>query len=56
MTGAVLVVTLDGALGAWFDAGGTLRDMTVADLDGDGADEIVVATAGPDRVMVVWQL
>ncbi len=53
MTGAVLVLTLDGALGAWFDAEAALQDMTVADLNNDGDDEIVVATAGPDRVVVV---
>ncbi len=52
-SGEVFLVTLGGTLRAWFDAEGALQDMTVADLDDDGDGEIVVATAGPDRVMVV---
>ena len=52
-TGEVFLVTLDGALRAWFDAEGTLQEMTVADLDGDGDDEIIVATDAPGRVTLI---
>ncbi len=51
--GRVFFVTLDGQIASTADLGGVLEAMVVADVDGDGADEVVAATSGPDRVLVV---
>jgi len=52
-TGEVFLVTLDGAVRARVDAGGALQEMAVADLDGDGGDEILAATDAPRRLTAV---
>jgi len=45
--GKVFITTPVGELVAWFDAGGRLQDMAA------GGDELVIASAGPDRVLRV---
>ncbi|MGD9497718.1 MAG: hypothetical protein AB7Y46_15560, partial [Armatimonadota bacterium] len=52
-SGAVFLVSLEGALRSWFDAGGKLQAMAVADLEGDGTDEIAITTAQPDRALTL---
>jgi len=51
--GRVFFVTPDGEIASVANAGGRLEAMVIADVDGDGADEVVAATSGPDRVVVV---
>lgn len=51
--GRVFLVDVDGKPLALFEGRAGLRAMVAADLDGDGIDEIVVATAAPDRLSVV---
>ncbi|MBD3293720.1 MAG: PQQ-binding-like beta-propeller repeat protein, partial [Armatimonadia bacterium] len=51
--GRVSFVTADGQITSTADLGGRLEAMVVADVDADGADEVVAATSGPDRVLVV---
>lgn len=51
--GRVFFVAPDGEIASVADAGGRLEAMVIADVDGDGADEVVAATSGPDRVIVV---
>lgn len=51
--GKLFVVTPEGELVGMFDAGARLEAMIVADVDADGADEVVLAASGPDRAQVV---
>jgi hypothetical protein len=51
--GRVFFVTVDGEIAASADFGGRLEAMVVADVDADGAQEVVAATSGPDRVQIV---
>ncbi len=51
--GRVFFVTTDGEIVSTVDLNGRLEAMTVADVDGDGADEVVVATSEPDHVQVI---
>ena len=51
--GRVFLVTPDGVIARVFDAGARLEAMTVADVDGDGADEIALVTSDPDTLRVV---
>jgi len=51
--GKVFLITPDGELGRMFDCGARLEDMIAADVDGDGAEEIVLVTSGPDRLYVL---
>jgi hypothetical protein len=53
--GQVFVVTPGGELVGHHDLGARLRDMIVADVDGDGNDDIVAITSGPDRLVVITQ-
>jgi outer membrane protein assembly factor BamB len=48
--GKVFVVTPEGKLIALYDSGARLQDLIAADLDGDDHDEIVGASAGPNRL------
>ncbi len=51
--GHVFLVSPAGKLLARVDCGRRLGPLTVADLDGDGRDEIVVSTVGPDTLMII---
>ncbi|MFP3903065.1 MAG: hypothetical protein ACLFWB_02365 [Armatimonadota bacterium] len=51
--GKIFVCTPEGELAGWFDAGGQLQGMSIGDVDGDGADEIITATASPDQITVI---
>jgi len=48
--GQVFVVAPDGRLAGHHDLGARLQAMVIADVNGDGRDEIVAATSGPGRV------
>jgi outer membrane protein assembly factor BamB len=48
--GKVFLVSTDGRLISYFDCKARSQDMITADLDGDGTDEIIVATSGPNRL------
>lgn len=48
--GKVFVVDPEGKLIAVFDSGSRLQDLIAADLDGDGLDEIIGVSAGPNRL------
>ncbi len=51
--GQVFIVTPDGRLIGHHDLGARLRDMVVADVDGDGHDDIVAVTCEPNRLVVI---
>ena len=51
--GRAFLLTRDGELRACFESEGQLQDMIVTDLDEDGSDELVIATADPNRLRVV---
>lgn len=51
--GKVFVVSPEGKLLSLFDAGARAEDMVVADLDGDGRDDLLLVTSEPHRLWVV---
>jgi len=51
--GRVFILKADGEIAAVFDAQARLEAMAVADVDGDGVAEILLATSGPERLHVV---
>lgn len=51
--GNVFLVAPDGQLMGRHGAGDRLEDMVVGDLDGDGNDEVVLATSGPGRLWAI---
>ena len=52
-SGKLFLVDADGKPAAMFDCQARLQEMIAADLDGDGAEEIVAATADPHRLFVI---
>ncbi len=51
--GQVFLVSPTGALLGHHDLGARLVDMIVADVDGDGRDDIVAVTSGPSALTVI---
>jgi hypothetical protein len=51
--GRLFFMTADGEIASTADLGGRLEAMVVADVDSDGGDEVMAATSGPNRLLVV---
>ncbi len=51
--GKIFLCTMAGEVHAYYDAGARLHNLAVADLDGDGADELLITTAGPDALIAL---
>ncbi|MEN6644582.1 MAG: PQQ-binding-like beta-propeller repeat protein [Armatimonadia bacterium] len=51
--GQVSLITPDGKLAGTFATSGRLQDLTVADLDADGTQELLIVTASPNRLYVI---
>ena len=51
--GKVFLVDPAGSLVASYDCGARLQDLLATDLGGDGRDELVGASTGPDRLWTV---